>query len=120
MKIAGENITFSDLFDSKSNKKSLAYGLFGFTHFLLSALCMGVGWLVTYNVNLNFYIELSIMSAIALYTSYHWLKRETKGFTISLFKERSTPFVTLDTRLDFFTPCVGVIAILALWVKYNV
>ena len=113
MKIAGEKITLSDLFDNKNNPKSLAYGLFGFTHLLLSSLVMGAVWLLT--MNYGYYTGLVLMIVSALLTSYWWYRRETKKHTVSLFKQRSTPFVTLDTRLDFFTPCIGSFLIVWVW-----
>lgn len=125
MKIAGEEITLSDLFDDKSNPKSLAYGLFGFTHLLLSLIAMGLMWLITLNLGyinlrIGFKTGLALMFITASLTSYWWYRRETKKHTVSLFKERSTPFVTLDTRLDFFTPLVGSFYVFGLWWFYNV
>ena len=117
MNIAGEKITLSDLFDSKKNKKSIAYGVFGITHLMLSSLVMGLLWYIT--INLGFYTGLSLMIMGSVATSYWWYRKETKKHTVSLFKERSTPFVTLDTRLDFFTPAIGSIVILVFWLVVN-
>lgn len=117
MKIKGENITLSDLFDSKKNHKSIAYGLFGITHLMLSAVFMGIAWQIT--LGIGFYAGLVLMVTVAILTSYWWYRKETKKHTVSLFKERSTPFVTLDTRLDFFTPAIGVIGIVILWGSFQ-
>jgi hypothetical protein len=104
MIIKGHKVTIKELFtNDKSNHNTLIGGFMGFAHAALSLLVMGLAWLLAYPLH-NLFLGSGLMMIAWFFSNLHWYRKETKSFTVSLFKPRSTPLVTLDTRLDFFNP----------------
>ncbi len=117
MKIKGETITFKTLFSlDVKNHNSLIGGFMGFAHALISSLAMASAWVIVARKIEDPFIGLAIMVAVWFLSNLWWYRKETKNFTVSLFEPRSTPLVTLDTRMDFFNPLFWSSVVLAVYV----
>lgn len=116
MKLFGVIIPLDDLFKLDiHNHNSLLGGFMGFAHALLSSIALAHAWFLTILWSLNPFASTGLMVAVWFLTNLWWLNKETKGFTVSLFAPRSTPLVTLDTRMDFFNALFWSSVILVAW-----